>query len=111
MTFVEEPQRNAEGEEREQVEVPQRERSAEIGETDQKGDGETEPDREAVDLLPAERARASARHLPRDLRAGPGLRDRACCVLDAARRDLAHFVDAGPDLDRPVAERRVVARV
>src|SRR4029453_3957346 len=111
MSLVEVPERKAEREKRQEVEIPQRERSAEIGKPNQEGGAEAEPDRQAVDLLPPKGPRIAPRHLPGDLGAGPGLRDDAGRVLNESRRDLADLVDRGPDLDRPVRELRAVGRL
>ena len=111
VAVVEEPERDREREQHEQVDVAQRERPPPVDEPEQEERAEGEPDPGAVDLRAAERARVAARHLPRDLRAGPGLGDRAGRVVDLAGRDLAGL--ARPDVHRPDAlrERRVGDRV
>ena len=96
---VEEPERHREREQREQVEVPERERPAEVGQPDQEEQAEAEPDDRLVDVAAAEGARAAARHLPRHLRAGPGLGHEPRAVVDLAVGDLARF--APPHLDPP----------
>src|SRR6266545_1644880 len=103
---VEEPQRDAERQHRDQVERAQRERSPPVHESDQEERAEAEPDARTVDLAAAERTAAAARHRPGDLRARPRLRHVAGHVVDATHRDLARV--APPDLDRPV---RVVLAV
>ena len=77
VAVVEEPERDREREQHEQVEVAQREQPPPVDEAEQEHGAEAEPDRVAVDLLAAERARAAARHLPRDLRPRPRLEHRA----------------------------------
>src|SRR5439155_20426518 len=52
-----------------------------------------------VDLDAAERPAVAARHLPRDLWAGPRLRDDTARVVHLALRDLARL--ALPDLHGP----------
>ena len=111
VALVEVPERDAEREQGDQIQVPQRQRSAEVGQPDQEGGAEPEPDREAVDLLSPERAGRAARHLPGDLRACPGLDDLSGRVLDAAGRDLPDAVDGRPDLDLPVPVLLVVGRL
>ena len=93
---VEEPERRREREQRDQVEVPQRERPAQIGEPDQEDQAEAEPHERLVDVAPAEGTRPAARHLPRHLRAGPGLRDEPRAVVDLAVGDLARLRPTRP---------------
>ncbi len=59
-------------------------------------------------IFRAERPVVAARHLPRDLRAGPGLRDPNRGVLDERKDDLARLVRR-PDLHRPEPALRVEA--
>ena len=106
---VEEPERHREREQHDEVEVPHRQRLPEVGEPDQEDRAEAEPDREAVDLAPAEGAARAAGHLPGDLRPGPGLGDGPGLVVDATGRDLARR--ARPDADAPVAPVLVEGRV
>ena len=61
-----------EREQHEQVEVPDGERPAEVGEPEEEERAEAEPDERVVDL-PPEGAVVAARHLPGDLRPGPRL--------------------------------------
>ena len=68
---------------------------------------ERKPDPRVVDL-PPERPVVAARHLPGDLRAGPGLRDPNRGVLDARKDDLARLARR-PDLHRPEPALRVEA--
>src|SRR5688500_18324280 len=98
---VEEPERDREREQREQIEVPQRERTTEVGEPDEEEQAEAEPDERLVDVAAAEGAWAAARHLPRDLRAGPGLGHETRAVFDPSVGDLAGL--APPHLDPPHA--------
>ena len=95
LAAVEEPERDREREQREQVEVAQREQAAPVGEPEQEGGAEREPDGRAVDLLAAERAAVAARHLPGHLRARPRLGDDARLVVDLALGDLSGL--ARPD--------------
>ena len=68
-----------------------------------------EPHPPCVQRLAAERARAAARHLPRDLRAGPSLRDETVGVRDLARGDLPGC--ARPDVHRPAPRRTIEDRI
>ena len=102
---VEEPERHREGEHREQVERAQRERAPPVDQADEEERAEAQPDRIAVDLLAAERARVAARHLPRDLRPRPRLGHVGRQVVDVSGRDLAG--GRRVDVDVPVAELAV----
>ena len=92
-----------------EVEVPQAERTAEIGEPEQEDDAERKPDADRVDLPAAERAAVAAGHLPRDLRSRPRFGDGAGAVVHPAERDLSR--GAPPDADLPVPALRVEGRV
>ena len=116
LSAIEERERGREAEERDEVEVPNREWAAQVGEPDQEDDAEGEPDVPAKERLPAERAFAASRHLPRDLRPRPCLRHTPGRVLDSRLRDLARL--ARPRLDEPcprlgskVGVRRRIGRV
>ncbi len=106
LALVEEAKRDREREQREQVEVAERERPPQVGEADDEERAEGEPEPDAVDRLAAERARASARHRPGDLRARPGLRHLSRAVVDLAEHDLARL--ARPRLHDPFVLRRPV---
>ena len=116
LSAVEEGERGREPEERDEVEVSDRERPAQVGEPDQEDEAEGEPDVPAKERLPAERAFAASRHLPRDLRPRPCLRHAPGRVLDRRLRDLPGL--ARPRLDEPrprlgskVRVRRRIGRV
>ena len=86
VAVVEVPERRRRREQHHEIEVAQRERPAQVGEPDQEHEAERAPDPRAVDLRAAERALVAARHLPRDLRPGPRLRDDAARVVDRRPR-------------------------
>ena len=116
LSAIEEGERGREPEERDEVEVPNRERPAQVGEPDQEDEAEGEPDVPAKERLPAERAFAASRHLPRDLRPRPCLRHASGRILDRRLRDLPGL--ARPRLDEPrsrlgskVGVRRRIGRV
>ena len=73
VTVVEEPERDRERQEDEQVDVPDREQPPPVDEPEQEERREAEPDAVAVDLRAAERAGRAARHPPGDLRPRPRL--------------------------------------
>ena len=98
---VEEPQGHAEGEQREQIEVPHAQRPPEVGQAQQEDRAEGQPDGRRVDLLAAEGSLSPPRHLPGHLRPGPRLGDGAGDVVDRSECDLPGV--AGPDLHRPFA--------
>ena len=107
VAVVEEPQRRRRREQEEQVEVAQRERPPPVREPDEEDEAERAPDPRVVDRRAAERAGRAARHPPRDLRAGPGLRHAAA----SRRRTLPCAISpalAPPDLHRPARRLRVV---
>ena len=98
---VEEGQRHAEAEQREQVEVDQPQGPARIDEGRQEEDAERQPDPEVVDV-PRDRARVAAGELGVDLRAGPRLDDASARVIDhdlpdvgATRVEVVHLPLAG----------------
>ena len=101
LAAVEERERDGEAEQREEVEVSHRERPAQIGEPEEEDQAEAEPDVRPQERLAAERALASASHLPCDLWPGPRLRDAPGRVLDDGLRDLPGL--ARPHLDEPRA--------
>ncbi len=96
LSAVEERERDREPEKRKQVEVPHRERPAQIGEPEEEDEAEREPDVRLQERLPAERALAPARHLPGDLRARPRLGDAPGRVLDDRLGDLARLARPRP---------------
>ena len=103
--MVEVPERRGERQQREQVEVSEREHPPEIEEPEQERRAEREPDRRAVDLLPTERSLVAARHLPGDLRPRPGFRHATRLVVDLSLGYLAGIdvpvLVAPPDVHRP----------
>ena len=106
---VEVPERDRERQEREQVEIPKRQRPAKIRKPEQEGRTEGEPDGEGVDLLASERALVAAGHLPGHLWAGPRFGDPGRRVVDLSLRDLSGvdlLVLAPPDMNRPAAALR-----
>ena len=100
LALVEEVERDPEREQDEQVEVPDRERLAQVGEAEEEDEAEPAPDPRVVDLA-AEGAVVAAGHLPRHLRARPRLRHRARRVVHLGEHDLARVREVGPDLDGP----------
>ena len=90
---------DAERDEPEQVERPERQRSAEIRETEHEERREPHPDGPGGEHLAAERSGPPARHLPRDLRARPRLGDASGRVGHDPARDLSRV--ARPDVHRP----------
>ena len=107
--LVEVPEGDGEEEQRDQVEVSPGKGPAQVAEPDQEDGAEPEPDPGVVDHRPAESARVSARHLPRDLRPRPRLQDETVRVVDASRSDLPGL--APPDLHVPGQRLLVVGRV
>src|SRR5207249_11463562 len=105
VAVVEVPERRGERQQREQVEVSEREHPPEIEEPEQERRAEREPDRRAVDLLPTERSLVAARHLPGDLRPRPGFRHATRLVVDLSLGYLAGIdvpvLVAPPDVHRP----------
>ena len=106
LALVEEAERDREREQREQVEIAERERPPQVGEADDEERAERQPQPDAVDRPAAERAGAAARHRPGDLRPRPGLGHLAGAVVDLAEHDLARL--ARPGLDDPLVRRRAV---
>ncbi len=99
VAVVEVPKGDREREQHDEVDVAHRERAAPVGEPEQEERAERQPEPGAVDRRTAERALVAARHLPGDLRPGPGRSDRAARIVDRAGRDLARL--ARPDVHRP----------
>ena len=96
VAVVEVPERRRRREQHHEIEVADRQRPPEVGETDQEDEAEEAPHPRLVDLRAAERARVAARHLPRDLRPGPCVRDDAARVVDVRLDDLPGRAE--PDL-------------
>src|SRR4029078_12721754 len=88
---VEERERDREAEEREQVEIPRRERPPQVRAPEQKDEAERQPDVRLQERLPSECAFAPSRHLPGDLRTRPRLDDASGRVLDDGLSDLARL--------------------
>ena len=106
---VEERERDAEGEEHEQIERHDGEWTAQVDQAEQEDGREPEPDGPRGEKLPPESAGTAARHLPRDLRARPGLGHRPVEVPHDALGHLAGV--ARPDVDRPGSRLAVERRV
>jgi hypothetical protein len=110
LAAVEEPERDAEREQDEQVEVSHRAQPAQVGEADEEDRAEGEPDPGVVDLA-AERAAVPAGHLPGHLRARPRLGHLARLVVHLRQGDLARVGQGRPDSHRPDARLAEVGRV
>ncbi len=102
---VEEEVGCAEGEQDEQVEVQHRRPSAHERREEQHAQGQ--PDVRRVELA-GEGAGIAARHLPRDLRAGPRFQHRAAAVVD---RDLRTLGSALEVAHLPLEQRALEVRV
>ena len=109
LAAVEEEERDAEGEQRQEVERAHRQRPPQVDEPEEEHGREAEPDRPGGEEPPTERPRAPSRHLPRDLRAGRRLGHLPVGVVHDPLRDLARL--PGPDAHRPGALRLVERRI
>ena len=110
LALVEEPQRDREREQREQVEVPQRERPAQVGEPERgRRAQKLSQSQTLLIVLPPKAPGAAACHRPGDLRPGPRLRHLAGAVVDLAEHDLARL--ARPGLHDPLVRSRAVLGV
>ena len=105
LAAVEEGERDAEGDEHEEVERAQGEGPPDVDEPEEEERREADPHRPRREGRAAERARAAPGHLPCDLRAGPRLDDRAARVGHDTAGDLPRL--AGPDMHRPCAAQPV----
>ena len=104
--MVEVVEREAEGQQDDEVEVADGENPPEVGEPQEEHRAEAEPDPRVVDGSP-ERSFVTAGHLPGHLRTGPSLRDPTRGVVHPRLDDLACVREGGPDIHRPRALVRV----
>ena len=102
---VEEPERETEREQHEQVERMPASKPPPVGKADEEDRAERDPHPPGVEDLPAERPDPAPCHAPRDLWARPCLGDAPVAVLDPAEGDLP--CPSRPDLDSPPARRLV----
>ena len=96
---VEEEQREAERQQRQEVARVPGEEAPHVDEPEEEDGAERDPGPPPVQHLAAERADPATGHAPSDLRPGQGPRDPAVSVLHRSLRDLTR--GARPHLDRP----------
>ena len=108
VAVVEEPQRDREREQHDEIEVAEREQAAPVDEPDQEERAEPEPDRVAVDLR-RRRTRRCSRAPSARRPAAPSTprRSTRLAVVDGARRDLAGRAREDVHRPRPCAIRRI----